>query len=144
MICFYVRDSNEIAAGRKTAVITPSIREDLSGPRFLIVKDGKGALCTGIVIFDFPEEIDTTAFISTHNEHHISEKQRLQWWPTKTVFYLHHIKQYLPLVDPQPVSLAPGTNMNLAVPIEARIIARTATKSGYRHAIGLGIKGATE
>jgi len=141
MICFYVKDAKEIASGHNTAIVTAVKHKSLSGPRFLIVKDGKDSYCAGVVVFADPLNIDAKTFSETKNEHLIERKNRLQWWPTHTEFFLYRIKQYYPLVTPQPVTLEPGTNMHLSIPLNAQIIDKKSLDGGFLYTLGLAVKG---
>jgi hypothetical protein len=144
MIGFYVRDGEAIAAGEKSAVVTPTERDDLSGPRVLVVREGQQAWAMGVLIFDSPQTVGIKAFSKNESAHGISEADRQRWWPDKDQLYLHTIRAYYPLLHPQMVDFEPGVNMNIDVPLRVKVLSMSPDSTGgygYRYIVGVAVEG---
>ena len=138
MLGFYVRDGEAIASGAKSAVVTPTERADISGPRILVTRDGKQAYAVGVVIFLPSQVIDACGFAASEKAHGVSAANRERWWPDQERFWLHAVKAYYPLANPQPVQFEPGVNMNIAVPVEVKVLSTGSGPDGrWVYTVGL-------
>ena len=111
MHALYLLDSDRIASGSKTAIAAKS-RLNLSGLHALIVKRPDGSyIVTGTVSIGVPETVDVSEFDARVEEHKVTRKQRLTWWPDAEQLVLYPLT-YL-ASDPQEISVAPGLGMQV-------------------------------
>lgn len=140
MLGFYVKDAAAIAQGNKTLIVTPTPREDLTGPRILIVKVGDLALATGILVLDPQTAIATKDFDSLAPQHQIGKSERLRWWPHHTKFFGHSVAAYYPLSTPQTLPFTAGVNMNVDFPLTVTVVEKQALADGYKYTVSIKIK----
>ena len=140
MIGFYIRDGLEIAEGRKSAVVTPTLRDNLSGPRALVVREGERAAVVGIVVFSPPAPVTAEGLKALGAEHRISVEDQQRWWPAHDEFYVHRVKAYYPFAVPQPIDFEPGSNMDIAVTLQAEILGVKRVGSKFCHTVGVKLR----
>lgn len=104
----YIRDADQIASGRKTALASPTGRYT-PGTYLLLVKDPTTGAYTipGSVTLDPPQTLSPAQFEAAAAAHLVSRKQRLQWWPLAEQLYVYPL-HYTPQ-RPLTVHLAPGS-----------------------------------
>jgi hypothetical protein len=140
MFGFYVKDGQAIAAGQKRAVLTPTLRDDLSGPRVLVIRNGDVTQAVAVVVFSPPEPLDAAGVKAVESEHCVSSEDRLRWWPGKDTLYLHRVKSIYTLAAPQAIDFEPGSNMNVAAPLQVCIMGKHNDGAHYTYVLGVEIR----
>lgn len=127
MKALYLKDNDQIASGSKTAIATHTQRLT-PGSHALVVKTEKGYQVTGNVEIGEPQTISLKAFDERIQEHRVTLRQRLQWWPEAKSLILYPLT-YSAMRNPQVVDIAPGATME----IELREVGlkNIATVDGY-------------
>lgn len=93
-----------IATGKKVA-IAKGRPMDLSGDWILL----SGGHAYGHMTVGQPETVGMEDFKARRDEHGISEKERLRWWPETSPLYLYPVERFQPYPSgPVEVSLPPG------------------------------------
>ena len=116
----YTKDSNEIASGKKTAIVTVKV-QDLSGQRALITRSENGACIPGVVEVSKPEPVKLPDFDAKRAQHGITPEDRERWWPLCTELYLHSVK-YIPFDEPISLNILPSLPLDVdldKLPFEA-------------------------
>jgi len=86
--------------GKKTLVVKTKDFGPMLEMRALV----SGKNCYGYIRFEEPKKINLEEFRALQDRHRITEKERNNWWPNVTEFYVYEIRDFIPLPKPLDIS----------------------------------------
>ena len=128
----YIKDGQDIVAGTKTAIATPTER-NIVGDRCLVVKRDDGdADVVGVAVIGKPVKISSKAFDEKLSEHGVTSSQRRQWWPDAEELFVYPIEEFKKFETGKSwiIDLPAGINMEIDVALPPTILSKKALPDG--------------
>ena len=108
MDAIYLKDSQAIAEGEKTAIPQSRPYKSLPGRHLLIIKD---VGVVGVVAVGSAKAMSAKEFDENRGRHKVSSYHRMRWWGNTEPLYVYPIDEVLLFPAPLPIDIPPGSKM---------------------------------